>query len=84
MDYLSKAILKKLAELNISQEEFAYRLGMTRKTLYSRLKNPEQFKLLELRRIKDICGLSIECFLNKEVELIEKSKKPLTSVSGNR
>ncbi len=68
MDCLSKAILKKLTELNISQEEFAYRLGMTRKTLYSRLKNPEQFKLLELRRIKDICGLSIECIVNKEVK----------------
>ena len=74
MDCLSKAIIKKLAELNISQEEFAYRLGMTRKTLYSRLKNPEQFKLWELRRIKDICGLSIECFVNKEVKSNDRIK----------
>ena len=73
MDCLSKAILKKLAELNMSQEEFAYRLAMTRKTLYSRLKNPEQFKLWELRRIKDICGLRIEYFVNKEVKSKEKS-----------
>jgi hypothetical protein len=68
LDCLSKAILKKLTELNISQEEFAYRLAMTRKTLYLRLKNPEQFKLWELKRIKEILGIPVERYLNEETK----------------
>lgn len=66
MDCLKTDILRKLTELNISQEEFAYRLAMTRKTLYLRLKNPEQFKLWELRRIKDILGISVGKYIDKK------------------
>ncbi|MDY5480856.1 MAG: helix-turn-helix transcriptional regulator [Veillonella caviae] len=64
---MKSEIIKKLEEHNMTQEELASKIGITRKTLYFRLQNPDDFKLGELKKIKYILGIITEDFFNSSI-----------------
>lgn len=54
-------IKQRMAEKHIeSFTELADKVGMTRRRFYDRLRNPETFKVYELRMLADVLGLTNE------------------------